>query len=63
MSQDNEPTLEKLDDYNGKESPEKRRVIWLVVLAALAVGAIFASFEMGSPKKDLVESVPKSDAK
>ena len=63
MREDNEPTLEKLDDYNGKESPAKRKVIWLVVLAALAVGAIFASFEMGSPKKDLIESMPKSDLK
>lgn len=63
MRADNEPTLEKLDDYNGKESKEKRRTIWIVVLAALAVGAIFASFEMSSPKKDLVDSIPKSDAK
>ncbi len=63
MREDNEPTLEKLDDYNGKESQGKRRVIWLVVLAALAAGAVFASFEMSSPKKDLVETIPKVDAK
>lgn len=63
MREDSEPTLEKLDDYNGKESPEKRKTIWLVVLSALVIGAIFAGFEMSSPKKDLVETVPKSDAK
>ncbi|MCI4399090.1 MAG: hypothetical protein JHC37_00870 [Campylobacteraceae bacterium] len=63
MREDNEPSLEKLDDYNGNESPQKRRTIWLVVIAALIIGAIFASFEMSSPKKDLVQSIPKSDAK
>jgi hypothetical protein len=63
MREDNEPTLEKLDDYNGNESPEKRRTIWLVVALALAVGAIFAMFEMGSPKGDLVHTVPKTEAK
>lgn len=51
MNFDNEPTLEKLDDYRGGESPAKRRTIWIVVIAALIVGAIFASFEMSSPKK------------
>ncbi len=63
MNFDNEPTLEKLDDYRGGESPAKRRTIWIVVIAALIVGAIFASFEMSSPKKDLVDTVPKADAK
>ena len=63
MREDNEPTLEKLDDYRGKESPQKRRTIWLVVIAALIAGAVFASFEMSSPKKDLLKSIPKTDAK
>ncbi len=63
MREDNEPSLEKLDDYRGNESKEKRRTIWLVVLLALAVGAVFALFEMDSPKKDLVETVPKAETK
>jgi len=63
MREDNEPSLEKLDDYRGGESKEKRRIIWIVVFAALAVGAIFASFEMSSPKKDLMDTLPKADAK
>lgn len=63
MREDNEPTLEKLDDYRGKESPQKRRIIWLVVIAALVVGAIFASFERDTPKKDILQTVPTSDAK
>ena len=63
MIGDNEPSLEKLDDYDNKESPQKRRIIWLVVILALAIGAIFAMFDTDSPKKDLVNTVPKADAK
>ncbi len=42
MALDNEPSLEQIDDYNGKESPEKRRLIYLVVLFILVVGAAYA---------------------
>jgi hypothetical protein len=41
----NEPTLEEIDDYNGKESPEKRRTVILVVLFCLAVGIVYAIFQ------------------
>lgn len=37
----NEPTLEKIEDYNGKESTEKRLTIWIVVLSGLLIGAIY----------------------
>lgn len=63
MRENNEPSLEKLDDYRGKESPSKRRTIWLVVILALAVGAIFAFFDKDSPKKDLVNTIPQTEAK
>ncbi len=43
MEQDNtEPTLNDMDDYNNKESPQKRRIINLVILGLLAFGAIYA---------------------
>ncbi len=63
MIEDNEPSLEKLDDYNGNESPEKRRTIWLVVLAALAVGVIMAMFGVNSHNNDVIDTMPKSEAK
>jgi len=63
MREDNEPSLEELDDYNGKESPEKRRMIWLVVLIALAIGVIFAMLGTNSPRDDLIRTTPKSDTK
>ncbi len=63
MREDNEPSLEKIDDYNGNESSQKRRTIWLVVIVTLLIGAIFAFFDTSSPKKDMLETLPKTDAK
>lgn len=39
---DNEPSLNKIDDYNGKESKEKRNTVRLIILFCLAIGAVFA---------------------
>jgi hypothetical protein len=37
----NEPTLEEIEDYDGKESTEKRMTIWIVILSGLLIGAIY----------------------
>lgn len=63
MINDNEPSLEKLDDYNGKESREKRQTIILVLLFTLAVGAILSAFDTSSFKKEIIDTIPKSNAK
>jgi len=39
---DDEVSLEKIDDYNDKESKEKRNTVKLVVIFCLIVGAVFA---------------------
>ncbi|MCW8822340.1 MAG: hypothetical protein OQK45_08925 [Sulfurovum sp.] len=36
-----EPTLENIEDYNGKGSNEKRLTIWIVILSGLLLGAIY----------------------
>ena len=36
-----EPTLEGIEDYDGKESKEKRRMVRIVVASILIVGAIY----------------------
>ena len=35
-----EPTLEKIDDYNGNESKQKRNMVRLVVVLLLVFGAV-----------------------
>ena len=36
-----EPTLPMLEDYNGRESKEKRMTVWIVILSGLLIGAVY----------------------
>lgn len=45
---DNEPSLEKIDDYNGNESKQKRNTVRLIVLLLLLIGAFFAYMKQPS---------------
>lgn len=42
MNLQGEPSLEKIDDYDNNESPEKRRTIYLVIAGLIVVGIIYA---------------------
>ena len=42
MNLQGEPSLEKIDDYNNNESPEKRRTVYLVIAGIIVVGIIYA---------------------
>ena len=54
---DNEPSLEKIDDYNGKESKQKKNTVRVVIIFCLVVGAFFAYLKstsndyVGTPEK------------
>ena len=37
----NEPTLERIEDYHNKEGNEKRLTVWIVILSGLLIGAIY----------------------
>lgn len=39
-----EPTLEEIEDYDGKESSQKRKTIWIVILSGLAIAIIYGVF-------------------
>lgn len=41
MKMQGEPTLGKIDDYNGKESTSKRKTINLIILGLILLGAIY----------------------
>ncbi|MEA3434089.1 MAG: hypothetical protein U9R13_05860 [Campylobacterota bacterium] len=47
-----EPTLKKIEDYNGKESKEKRMTIWIVILSGLLIGAIYGVINANSSVSD-----------
>lgn len=49
-----EPSLEKIDDYNGNESKQKRNTVRLVIIFCLIVGGIFAYLKSSSTTTDYV---------
>ncbi|MBA1419301.1 MAG: hypothetical protein FAF03_00110 [Epsilonproteobacteria bacterium] len=49
-----EPSLETIEDYNGKESSEKRLTVWIVVLSGLLIGAVYGIIMSNSTVSDLI---------
>jgi hypothetical protein len=47
-----EPTLEAIEDYDGRESAEKRMTIWVVILSGLLIGAIYGIIRANSTVSD-----------
>jgi len=52
----NEPTLESIEDYNGNESIEKRRTIWIVIISGLLIGAIYTYLQFNSKVDDQISN-------
>jgi len=50
----NEPSNEKIEDYNGKESKEKRNIVKLVVVFCLVIGAVLAYMKTTSLPNDYI---------
>ena len=50
----NEPTNEEIEDYDGKESKEKRNIVRLVIIICLVVGAFFAYLKTTSVPNDYI---------
>lgn len=51
---DDELSLEKIDDYNNKESKEKRNIVKLVVIFCLVVGGVLAYLKSTNDVSDYV---------
>ena len=41
-----EPSLDKIDDFNDQESPEKRNTVRFVILVLLIMGAVLAYMKL-----------------
>jgi len=50
-----EPTLDTIEDYNGHESKEKRRIIWIVILSGLLIGIIYSIISSNSSVDDEIK--------
>lgn len=49
-----EPSLDKIDDYDGKESKQKKNTVRLIVVLCLVVGAFFVYLKNTSTVDDYV---------
>jgi len=38
----NEPTMDQIEDYNGNESPKKKKIVRLVILFCITVGIVYS---------------------
>lgn len=51
---DDELTLDKIDDYNGNESPSKRKTVIFVVVFCLVVGTVLSYVKSNSQVDDYI---------
>jgi hypothetical protein len=58
-----EPSLEKIDDYNGNESKQKRNTVRFVVIFCLIVGGVFAYLKSSSTSNDYLGTQDQSGIK
>ncbi|PTB88098.1 hypothetical protein C9925_00420 [cyanobacterium G8-9] len=49
-----EPSLEKIEDYNGQESNEKRLTVYIVILSGLLIGAIYGIISSNTSVSDVL---------
>ena len=51
MKLEGEPSLGQIDDYDGKETPEKRKLIRNIIIGLLVISAIygFVKFSFSTP--------------
>lgn len=52
MKDDNELSMDKIEDYNNNESSSKRNTVRLVIIACLIVGAVFAFIKSNNNQVD-----------
>lgn len=56
---DDELSMDKIEDYNGNESSQKRKIVRNVIVALLIFGAIFAYFKATSTPDDYIGTPEK----
>ncbi len=60
MKNENEPSLEQIEDYNNNESPQKRKTVIAVVVFCLIVGAVFVAFKLGYDSNEDYVGTPEN---
>jgi len=55
-----EPSLEKIDDFNGKESKEKRNTVRVVIIGLILFGAIYSFIKYNYNQVDDYVGTPEN---
>jgi hypothetical protein len=55
----NEPSLDQIEDYNGKESKEKKNTVRLVVLFCIVVGIGYAIAKFNNDSVNVYIGTPE----
>jgi hypothetical protein len=56
---DDELSMDKIEDYNGNESNEKKRIVRNVIIIGLLVGAIVTYYKLTSVPDDYIGTAEK----
>jgi len=68
MKMQGEPSLEQIDDYNGNETPQKRKTVRLIIAGLLILSAIYGlvkynfstpSDYIGTPENPGINTSPR----
>ena len=68
MKMQGEPSLEQIDDYNGNETPQKRKTVRLIIAGLLILSAIYGlvkynfstpSDYVGTPENPGINTAPR----
>jgi len=68
MKMQGEPSLEQIDDYNGNETPQKRKTVRLIIAGLLILSAIYGlvkynfstpSDYIGTPENPGINTAPR----
>ena len=55
-----EPTLEGIDDYDGNETPEKRKTVWLIIIAGVVIAVAYGVWVSQTSVSDAVADQNKT---
>jgi uncharacterized membrane protein YidH (DUF202 family) len=68
MKLEGEPTMAQIDDYNGNESPEKRKTVRLIIIGLLVLSMVYglvkynfstADDYIGTPENPGISTTPR----
>ena len=58
--ENSEPTLEGIDDYDGNETPEKRKTVWLIIIAGVVIAVAYGVWVSQTSVSDAVADQNKT---